>query len=84
MAARASAWPAVRRSGRGAAALESEVASEPRTLRREKTSTTPRLARAVTALAAPGMVAESSATRCGPSRRASRTARWRLARWPGA
>ena len=84
MAASAERWPSVRACGRGAAADESEVASaEPRTWRRRSTSTTPRRARAVTAAAAPGMMAESSATRCGPAARASSTARWRAAFFAG-
>ena len=79
MAARARRCPSVRRSGRGAAADESVVSSEPRICRRLSTATTPLLASAATADVAPGMVAESSATRCGPWRRASITARWREA-----
>ena len=79
MAATAASWPSVRCSGRGAFAEESVVFSPPRIWRRVSTLTTPRFASAVTAVEAPGMVAESSARRMAPAESASRTSRWRLA-----
>ena len=79
MAASAASWPAVRRSGRTAFALERVVVSPPRTRRRCETATTPRLTNAFTTPVTPDIMAESSAMRTGPAERASMRARWRLA-----